>query len=84
MNLLSELKNIMEDSDNILFENSDNSLNLSENSDFVTDINNGKKKKKSWRQKIGDNRSIIIITMVFIMFILILVYLYMRGRLIFN
>jgi hypothetical protein len=89
----------MEESDNILFENteidlfkSENSLDLSDNldnSDNSNDSDNSdnskyKKKGNSWYNKLGKNRPVIIMTVVFIMFILILVYLYMKGRLIFN
>lgn len=86
----------MEESDNILFENtefdllkSENSLDLSDNSnDSDNSKDNSKdkknKKKDSWYNKLGKNRPVIIMTVVFIMFILILVYLYMKGRLIFN
>lgn len=89
---------VFSDSDNILFENSNielsnsqkssDSLETTSTSNSSSSKSNNKKtknksKKESWIKKIGENRPFIIVTGVFIMFILIIVYFYMKGRLLF-
>jgi hypothetical protein len=61
--------------------------NNNESSDYSDDnesLNSLYCKKESWGSQIKNNRPLVIVSIIFIIFICILVYLYFSGKLMIN